>query len=162
MRSNPDPFSRWTFPPSWSAATNGLMPSVVLAAEAAAIAVRVWEALPPEPIRRRPPGFCARTTERSDEVMPWASIPVMISWAACSRRVSPVSFWSTQLGTGLLGVWLGVWLGVVGVLGGVSVEGAVVGVIGTDDEGIVLGPAVGGAESLQPASSSTTAAATAS
>lgn len=56
----------------------------------------------------------------------------------------------------MLGVFVGagVWVGDVGT--------ALVGeVIGTDDDGTVLGPAVGGALSLQPASTSTAAVANA-
>ncbi len=92
MRSNPEPLSRWILPPSWSAATKGRTPLIVAVLVTVAIAVRVWERLPPLPINRRPPGVWALTIERSAEVMPIELIPVMISWAACSRTVSAWSF----------------------------------------------------------------------
>ena len=87
--------------------------------------------------------------------MPLVLMPVMISWAACSRSVSACNFWSTQLVGGAVGVSLGVgvWLG-VGVVG-VSVGS--IGVTGTESDGGVLGPAVGEL-SLQALSRSAAAA----
>jgi len=66
--------------------------------------------------------------------MPFALMPVMISWDACSLRVRVFSFWSMQLAC--------VGVGVPEGLGGSVVDGCVVG-SGTDDDGTVLGPAVG-------------------
>src|SRR5437867_2834218 len=139
MRSKPEPFRRWIRPPSWSAAISGRMPLTVAAVVAAAIAVRVWERLPPVSSRRMPPGFCFWTMGRWTEVMPFALMPVMISCAACSLSVRVFSFWSMQLA----GVGVGVVVGVAEGLGGSVVGDSLVG-SGTDDDGTVLGPAVGG------------------
>src|ERR1700754_436787 len=133
---------------------SGRMPFTVAAVAAAAVTVRVWARLPPFPSKRTLPGFSFCTMGRWAEVMPLALMPVMISWAACSRRVRVFSFASTQLVGVVVGAAVGVDVvdGVVdGVVEGVSVGVSVVVGRGTEEDGAVLGPAVGGAlVSLQP------------
>ena len=154
MVSNGPPRSRWTLPPSWSAATSGRMPA---GEPAAAVASSITPAAsePPWPISRIPPGCCPVSALRCPPDMSSAVTPDITSCAAFVRIGSaPAS--AVQVcdpggtdGTDGVGVGVGVGVSPGELCGGGTV---------TEPEPVGL-PAVGapsGGLSLHPARSSAT------